>query len=202
VVNNGSGMSADIFTQVESTRVQLSLEGRYMLVGCTDEHVCTAIAMSPTETALRAPVSAPPGAKVVLYLKKLGRFSGPILRTTDVGFDMRLELTSQRSDKLAVQLAWWADRQARQQDKRDNDRIVPLTDITILRLPRGQECVARVRSFSLSGVEILTDHTIAVGAEIVIGRTPAKVVRLGSDGVGCEFLKHFQPGELDETTRL
>ncbi|GLI95046.1 pilus assembly protein PilZ [Methylocystis echinoides] len=202
MVNIGSGMSADNSTQVQSARVRLSLEGRYMLVGSTDEHTCTAIEMSPADVALRAPVSAPPGAKVVLYLKQLGRFAGPILRTTDFGFEMQLELTPQRSDKLATQLAWLADRQAHASDKRNGDRIVPLTDITILRLPRGRECVARVRSFSHAGAEILTDHPIAVGEEIVIGRTPARVVRLASDGVGCEFLRHFQPGELDETTRL
>lgn len=201
-VNNGFRMRANLFTPVASKRVRLSLEGRYMLVGSTDEHACTTLEMSPVDVALCAPVSASPNSKVVLYLKQLGRFTGTILRTTDVGFDMRLELTQQKADKLATQLAWWETREAQGGDKRGSDRIVPLKDITILRLPRGAECVARVRSISLSGAEIQTDYPIAMGEEIIIGQTPAKVVRLSEDGVACEFLRHFQPGELDESTRL
>jgi PilZ domain len=202
VFSNGLSMSAMDFN-VDSKRLRLALEGRYMIVGSTEEYACTTYEISPSDAALFAPVAAPPGTKVVLYLKELGRFTGPILRTTELGFEMRLELTPQRSDKLAVQLAWRNDLASmKTEERRGRDRIVPLHDMTILSLSRGRECIARIVNISLGGAEIETDQPIAVGTEIVVGTTRARVLRLVKNGVVCRFLREFEPGEIDETTRL
>lgn len=183
--------------------VPLSMKGRYMLHGSNEDHECDAYEMSTDAVSLVAPVIASPGTEVVLYLADLGRFAGRISRPTDRGFEMRLHLTPKKREKLAGQLAWYAGRATMSADeKRRHERIVPLTDLTILRLPQGEEHVAHIRSLSLSGVAIQTDHYIPLGAQIIVGHTPARVVRVEDDGIACEFLRHFEPEEIDETTRL
>jgi hypothetical protein len=188
---------------VEDKRVRLAFEGRYMFVGSAEEYACATYEISPAEIALFAPVSAAPGTNVILYLKELGRFSGPVVRTTEIGFLMALKLTPQRRDKLAGMLAWRNNLAAMEvEERRSRVRFAPLHEITILRLAKGRECVARILSLSLSGAEIETEEPISVGSDIMIGATPATVVRLSDTGFGCQFLREFSPGEIDETTRL
>ncbi len=193
----------DANLNVEDKRVRLAFEGRYMFVGSAEEYACTTFEISPADISLFAPVSAAPGANVILYLKELGRFSGPVLRTTEIGFQMALKLTPQRRDRLAAMLAWRNNLAAMEvEERRSRDRFAPLHEITILRLAKGRECVARILSLSLSGAEIETDAEISLGSDIMIGGTPATVVRRTSKGFGCRFLREFAPGEIDETTRL
>ncbi|PPD43907.1 MAG: pilus assembly protein PilZ [Methylocystis sp.] len=184
-------------------RVQLSLEGRYMLMRSSEEYACRTFEISPGEAYLFAPVAPMPGEKVVLYLNELGRFTGSALKARHMGFEMELQLTPKKRDRLADQLTWFANRSTLSvEDRRRHDRIVPLMDLSVLRLPRGDEHIVRIRSLSLSGASIETDHSVPVGAEVVIGNTPATVVRILDDGIACEFHKHFRPGDIDETTRL
>jgi hypothetical protein len=184
-------------------RVPLSMQGRYMLLRTSEEYPCHTFEMSPGDVSLFAPVAAIPGERVVLYLSELGRFTGVALRPTEQGFEMTLQLTPKKRDRLADQLTWYANRSSMDvTDRRRHERIVPLMDLTVLRLPRGDEHIVRIQSLSLSGVAIETDHDIPLEAEVVVGNTRARVVRHTEDGVACEFLRHFRPGEIDETTRL
>lgn len=184
-------------------RVQITLHGRYMLLKSSEEYPCRTYEMSPGEASLFAPVAAMAGERVVLYLNELGRFTGVVMRGTERGFEMSLHLTPKKRDRLADQLTWYTNRaMVGVEERRRHDRVVPLMDLTVLRLPRGNEHIVRIRSLSVSGVAIETDHFVPVGAEVVVGNTPAKVVRILEDGVACEFVTHFRPGEIDETTRL
>ncbi len=195
--------SIDHFKNTGILRVQLSLEGRYMLLKTSEEYPCRTFEMSTSGVHLFAPVVPMPGEKVVLYLNELGRFTGAAMQIRHMGFEMDLQLTPKKRDRLADQLTWFANRSALDiQDSRRHDRIVPLMDLSVLRLPHGDEHIVRIRSLSLSGVSIETDHFVPLGAEVVVGNTPAKVVRIFDDGIACEFVKQFRAGEIDETTRL
>lgn len=195
--------SINHFESDRQERVQISLKGRYMLLKSSEEYPCETYEMALREISLFAPVVATPGDKVVLYLNELGRFTGAVLRPTETGFVMDVQLTARKRDRFAEQLAWFADRaNGAGEEKRRHDRFVPMMDLTVLRLTRGDEHIVRIRSLSLSGVAIETDHFIPLGAEVLVGNTPARVVRLLEDGVACEFVKHFQPGEINERTRL
>lgn len=195
--------SIDHFETDRLKRVQITFQGRYMLLKSNEEYPCRTFEISTSEVSLFAPVVAMPGEKVVLYLNELGRFTGSVLNQTETGFEMSLQLTPKKRDRLADQLTWYANRSTMDiEDRRRHDRIVPLMDLTVLRLTRGDEHIVRIRSLSLSGVAIETDHIIPMGAEVMVGNTPAKVVRILDDGVACEFVRHFRPGEIDETTRL
>ncbi len=180
-------------------RVKISTPGRYMLLESEAEYECRTYEISTAEVSLFAPVVSTPGAPVVLYLSELGRFAGAISRVTDKGFDMALQLPARKREKLASQLAWRSQR-AEAGDRRRNERIQPESDITILRLTNGQEHVVRIRSLSASGVALESDHRVRVGEEIVVGSTPARVVRIRDDEIACEFLIPFD--EIDQSTRL
>ncbi|MCX7900012.1 MAG: hypothetical protein N2444_08020, partial [Methylocystis sp.] len=70
------------------------------------------------------------------------------------------------------------------------------------RTDRGVERVARIRSISLSGVAIESALWPPINSMVQIGAREAVVVRHFDDGFACEFVRHFEPGELDEMVRL
>lgn len=183
-------------------RVHVSLHGRYMLQP-KHEYPCQTLEMSPGEAFLLAPINANLGERVVLYLQDLGRFTGIALRLAPAGFEMSLDLSLAKRDKLADRLTWFANRYIIDMgEQRRHERIVPFTDRTVLRLERAPEYIVKILSLSQSGVSIESDIQPAIGTNIILGRTPAVVVRHLDQGVACEFLRQFKIGEIDETTRL
>jgi hypothetical protein len=183
-------------------RVPVTLFGRYMLEN-RREFPCQTVEMSPGDMALFAPVKARVGEKVVVYLDELGRFAGMTARQTETGFALTMNLSPGKRNRLADQLTWFANRQSCSlSDGRRHERIVPLMQRTLLRLPDGQEIIAKIRDVSLSGAGVETDVRPDAGAQIVIGSTPAIVVRHFEGGIGAEFARPFEPGALDESTRL
>lgn len=183
-------------------RVQISLHGRYMLRS-RDEYPCQTFEISPGDAFLFAPVKAVVGERVVLYLNELGRFTGHAIRTTQTGFEMSLELPAKKRDRLADQLTWFANRYALDFiEQRRYERFVPLMELTVLRLAQGEERIVKITGLSLAGVAIETDVLPPVGTQVVVGNTPATVVRVFEDGIACEFLKPFKVDEIDEATRL
>jgi hypothetical protein len=183
-------------------RVPVVLFGRYMLEN-RREFPCQTVEMSPGDMALFAPVKARPGEKVVVYLDQLGRFAGVTARQTETGFALVMNLPAAKRERLADQLTWFANRQSCSlADDRRHERLVPLMQRTILRLPDGQEIIARIRDVSLSGAGVETEVRPDAGTHIVIGSTPAIVVRHFESGFGAEFVRPFDPGLLDESVRL
>lgn len=190
------------FSSNSHPRVQVSLRGRYMLKS-NEEYPCHTFEMSVGDISIFAPVKAMPGEKVVLYLNELGRFVGTATEATECGFEMMFNLSPKKRDRLADQLTWFANRFALElADQRRHERFTPLMELAVLRLSAYEEHIVRIQSLSLSGAAILTDERPDVGVRVLIGRTPATVVRHFGDGIACEFVRHFRPGEIDETTRL
>lgn len=183
-------------------RVPVVLFGRYMLEN-RREYPCQTVEMSPGDMALFAPVKARVGEKVVVYLDQLGRFAGVTARQTDTGFALTMNLSPAKRNRLADQLTWFANRRSCSLiDDRRHERIVPLMQRTLLRLPDGQEVIAKIRDISLSGAGLETEVRPVEGARIIIGSTPAIVVRHFEGGIGAEFERALDPGALDESTRL
>ncbi|WP_363350039.1 PilZ domain-containing protein [Methylocystis echinoides] len=183
----------------DPARVKISLAGRYMLVGSKGEYECHTYEMSADEASLFAPVVSTVGARVVIYLSELGRLTGSISRLTEIGFDMSLQLTPRKREKLAGQLAWRVNRHEAK-DRRRHERIKPENEISILTLPNGDEHVVRIRSLSTSGVALDSEHDVRIGDEVLIGATAAKVVRVRDGEIACQFLRPLT--HVDPATRL
>jgi len=167
------------------------------------EYPCQTIQMSPGDILLFAPVKASIGEKVIVYLDQLGRFAGTTARLVPTGFAITMNLPPLKRDKLADQLTWFATRNVvgLPEDRR-HERFTPLMTRAILRLEDKRELIVRILDISISGVAVATDTIPPLGAQIVLGSTPATVVRHFSGGFAGEFKIPFAPGSIDELTRL
>jgi hypothetical protein len=183
-------------------RVPVTLFGRYMLES-KSEYPCQTVEMSPGDMLVFAPVKPQVGEKVIVYLDELGRFAGVTTRQDPSGFAMSMNLPALKRDKLADQLTWFANRHAigLPEDRR-HERIVPLMRRANLRLPNGEEHIVKIIDISISGVGVETDLKPPMGARVMVGSTPAVVVRHFTGGFAGEFVKPFVPGQVDESTRL
>ncbi len=152
---------------------------------------------------LIAPSKPALAEQVVVYLDDLGRFAGPCVRLTDGGFALLLNLPAGKRDKLADQLTWFANRHAFGiADDRRHERIVPVLRRALLRTQDDREIIVRIQDISLSGVGLESELRPPLGSHIVLGSTPAVVVRHFEGGFACAFQKQFAPGSISESTRL
>jgi hypothetical protein len=178
-------------------RVDVQLMGRYMLE-TRREYPCQTVNISPGGLALLAPVPGNLGERVVIYLDQLGRVEGTVVRHFQNGFAITFSATVRKRDKLAGQLTWLANRQilGLPEDRR-HDRVQPRIPRTVITLDNGQQVVARLIDVSTSGAGISTDLPLAMDQRIVVGKLPAKVVRVFEGGVAVEFGRILTSPEID-----
>jgi uncharacterized protein (DUF2252 family) len=179
-------------------RVRVNLLGRYMLAD-RREYPCQVQDMSPGGMALVAPVAGKAGERVVAYVDHLGRLEGTIVRVHQTGFAMTIAATSRKRDKLAAQLTWLANRHilGLPEDRR-HERIVPRNPRATMVMPDGATALCRIIDMSLSGAAVVSDTKPPVGSVIWLGKTQARVVRVGEEGFAVEFTRLQHPDFLEE----
>ena len=179
-------------------RVRVNLLGRYMLAD-RREYPCQVQDMSPGGMALVAPVAGKAGERVVAYVDHLGRLEGTIVRVHQTGFAMTIAATARKRDKLAAQLTWLANRHilGLPEDRR-HERIVPKNPRTTMVMPDGATALCRIIDMSLSGAAVVSDTKPPVGSVIWLGKTQARVVRVGEEGFAVEFTRLQHPDFLEE----
>ena len=140
---------------------------------------------SVTEGTLRI------GERVVGYFDTIGRIEGNIERLTPEGFVVELATTLRKRDKLAAQLIWLANRdQLSLPEDRRHDRIVPRDPRLMVRnLSNGlaPTIAGHVIDVSLSGARVSVPGEFQKGDDLMLGTTPARVVRVFDGGVAVEF---------------
>jgi PilZ domain len=179
-------------------RVRVNLLGRYMLAD-RREYPCQVQDMSPGGMALVAPVAGKAGERVVAYVDHLGRLEGTIVRVYPTGFAMTIAATSRKRDKLAAQLTWLANRHilGLPEDRR-HERIVPRNPRATMVTPDGTTVLVRIVDMSLSGAAVASDVKPPVGSVIWLGKTQARIVRVGDEGFAVEFTRLQHPDFLEE----
>ena len=183
-------------------RVVVALLGRYMLADRQD-YPCQTVDMSPGGVRLTCAVGGEIGERIVIYLEHVGRIEGTIARLLPDGLAVAIKATPRKRDKIASQLTWLANRAALglPEDRR-HERLVPHHTLTTLRLADGREIAARIVDVSLSGAAIACEAALAVDSPVIVGRTPARVVRPFRGGVAVEFRLPLSPDRFDETLVL
>jgi hypothetical protein len=178
-------------------RVDVQVMGRYMLES-RREYPCQTVNISPGGLAILAPVMGNIGERVVIYLDQLGRVEGTVIRQFQNGFAIAFSATVRKRDKLASQLTWLANRQllGLPEDRR-HDRVQPRIPRTVITLDNGQQVVARLIDISTSGAGISTELKLVMDQRIVVGKLPAKVVRVFEGGVAVEFGRVLTGPEID-----
>jgi len=178
-------------------RVKVRLAGRFMRSN-RQEFDCVTIDMSPGGIAFASNVAVERGERIVAYLNQVGRLEGTVARVFPGGFAIAMKLPAAKLDRLADQLTWLANRGAPGlADDRKHDRISPRNVRTTLRLANGRELLAEVMDVSMSGAAIAVDFRPAVGARVLIGSTPAEVVRHLDFGVAVEFARAIPAETFD-----
>ena len=182
----------------QHARVKVILLGRYMLES-RHEYPCQSTDFSPGGVAVIAPVRGMIGERVVCYFEHIGRVEGTVARHTDKGFAIAIQATARKRDKLASQLTWLANRhELGLPEDRRHERIVPVHRAVRLRLDEGIELDATLIDVSISGAGIAMDKRPAIGAGMLVGTTPARVVRHFNNGIAVEFLLPLSPDRFDE----
>jgi hypothetical protein len=183
-------------------RVKVVLLGRYMLED-RHEYPCQTIDISPGGVAIEAMVKGTIGERVVAYFSQIGRVEGAIARHFDKGFAIQMRLPVLKREKLADQLTWLVNRQALglPEDRR-HERIAPHFTRTTLKTPDGGEYAARLIDISISGAAMNVDASPTIGSPVIVGDTPAQIVRHFAGGVAVEFARLLPADTFDEDTRL
>jgi hypothetical protein len=183
-------------------RVKLALLGRYMLNN-RQEYPCQTIDFSPGGLALIAPVRGAIGERVVCYFEHIGRIEGEVVRHIERGFAITISATPRKRDKLASQLTWLANRhELGLPEDRTHERIVPVHKTVNLELDEGISLKGRLIDISLSGAGIAMERRPAIGIGLVVGSTPARVVRHFKDGIAVQFNRPISPDRFDENIVL
>jgi hypothetical protein len=178
-------------------RVPVQLLGRFMLEN-RREYPCQTANISPGGLAIMAPVAPAIGERVIAYIDQIGRIEGSVVRLLPNGFAMTMAATIRKRDKLAAQLTWLANKSilGLPEDRR-HERVQPRNPRTVLTLNDGRQIVARLIDVSSSGAGVSTEHKAAAGSRVVVGRTPARVVRAFEGGLALEFLRPVSALEID-----
>ncbi|CAN1506353.1 hypothetical protein MCEMSEM23_00644 [Rhabdaerophilaceae bacterium] len=171
-------------------RVKISIGGRFMLEDMS-EHGGTVVDASIRVLNIKTDAVARLGERVVTYFDTLGRVEGTVEVHTQSGFMMEMATTVRKRDKLASQLTWLANRAVLNlPEDRRHDRIVP-RDPRIL-LKNLSDMKAGVMSghlidVSQGGCSVSIQGYFQKGDELMLGTTPARVVRAFEGGIAIEF---------------
>lgn len=183
-------------------RVKVVLPGRYMLED-RREYPCQTIDISPGGVALAGMARGGVGERVIAYLNQIGRVEGTIARHLDEGFAIQMKLPVIKREKLADQLTWLANRQALgMAEDRRHERIPPRISHSTLKLPNGQEHLAKLVDISISGAALLVTAKPPIGSPVTVGKTPAQVVRHFEGGIAVEFNRPLPVDGFSENSTL
>ncbi len=185
-----------------SKRVEVRLLGRFMRSD-RQEFDCESIDASANGIAFTADAGVQHGERIVAYLNQIGRVEGRVTQIFPRGFAIEMNVPLAKRDKLAAQLAWLSNRQALglPQDRR-HERITPRDRYTILKLENGREYTATLIDVSVSGAALNVDCEPPIGAHVIVGATPAKVVRYVNCGIAVAFLDPLPADEFGEDTTI
>ena len=183
-------------------RVKVQLSGRFMRSD-RREFDCMTIDMSPGGIALAAEAEVRKGERIVAYLSQIGRLEGVVARLFPGGFAIEMKLTPIKRDKLADQLTWLANREWLElPEDRRHDRIAPRNPRTVIKLANGSDLTASLIDLSMSGAAIAVDTQPAIGERVLVGSTPAQIVRHIDSGIAVEFARKIAPENFNDNIVL
>jgi hypothetical protein len=168
-------------------RYALSLPGRFMRSDKLD-YPCRLIDISVESAAMTTPVPLVVGEKLIVYLMHLGGLEGTVIRLFPGSFAMMISGTQRKRDKLALQIPRLA---SQSEIPEGEERLYPRVsadEAALLILPDGSTMVCPLHNVSLSGAAIVTPARPALGAEVMVDKRRAVVVRHHERGIAVEFV--------------
>ncbi|MDF1778059.1 MAG: PilZ domain-containing protein [Rhizobiaceae bacterium] len=185
---------------VEDTAFQnvvVELHGRLM---CADfnEYECIAAKMSPGEVQFVCAARPRVYERIVAYIDHIGRVEGNVTQLLDNGFQIAVNATDRKRQKLAAQLTWFANKnELGLPEDRRHERIVPRSPNAEVRLADGDSYPCRIVDLSMSGAALELDERPAMGSQVMLGSMRARVIRHFDDGIAIEFVTIQPPESLE-----
>jgi hypothetical protein len=177
-------------------RISITLLGRFMRES-KEDFPCKLIDISAGGAAVTSLVTVPLGERVVAYFDHIGGIEGVVVREFEGGFAFKMSATKHKREKLAAQLTWLANRsELTDADGRRHERIAPQNKESVLQLAEGIVVTCRVLDVSISGASIATPARPELGAEVLLGKLRARVVRYHTQGFGVQFIDVQNPTAL------
>jgi hypothetical protein len=170
-------------------RVSISIGGRFMREDRL-EYGGTALEASLQSLVIEAECKPRTGERIIGYFFSIGRVEGHVVRLTDTGFVLDMATTVLKRDKLASQLTWLANRDILNlPEDRRHDRVVPRNPrIEVTNLASAAQPISgHLIDVSRSGAAVSIRGRFEHGDEIMLGTTPARVVRAFDGGIAVEF---------------
>lgn len=168
-------------------RVSVNLQGRLMLANY-DEFDCIAVEMSPGDVIISCAGRPSQGERVIAYIDHLGRIEGTVQHMTPGGFNMTINASDRKREKLAAQLTWIANKhELGLPEDRRHDRLTPRDTQTELTLEDGSMHLCRIMDLSLSGAALDVEIRPPLGTAVRLGNMRGRIVRHFMEGVAMEF---------------
>ena len=168
-------------------RYALSLPGRFMRADKLD-HPCRLIDISVESAAMTTPVPLHVGEKLIVYLMHLGGLEGTVVRLFPGSFAMMICGTQRKRDKLATQIPRLAAQSELPEGEERTFPRVSADEAALLVLADGSTMVCPLHDLSLSGASVVTPARPPLGAEVMLDKRCATVVRHHERGIGVEFV--------------
>ncbi len=171
-------------------RFDLTLLGRFMLPD-KQEYTCRLFNISLGGAGIASDVLPKDGDRILVQFEEIGLLEGKVARVFHGGFSITFTASHRRRQKLAAQLTWLLNRHelnAADQRRPGHDRISVIPKPVSIEMPDGELYERNILDVSISGASIQMEMRPAIGARVVVGRLPAKVVRHHQRGIGVEFL--------------
>jgi PilZ domain len=169
-------------------RVPINMQGRLMLADY-DEFECMVIDMSPGDMYVTCHGKPRANERVIAYIDHLGRVEGNVLTVDSRGFNMSINATDRKREKLAAQLTWLANKhELGLPEDRRHDRLMPKNVAIDLTLEDDTVYSCRIMDLSLSGAAVDVEVRPALGTAVRLGNMRGRVVRHFMEGVAIEFL--------------
>lgn len=169
-------------------RVPINMQGRLMLASY-DEFECMVIDMSPGDMYVTCHGKPRANERVIAYIDHLGRVEGIVLNIDARGFNMSINATDRKREKLAAQLTWLANKhELGLPEDRRHDRLTPKNVAIDLTLDDDTVYSCRIMDLSLSGAAVDVEVRPALGTAVRLGNMRGRIVRHFMEGVAIEFL--------------
>jgi hypothetical protein len=169
--------------------------GRFMLPDMS-EHACQVLDMSKDGATFITSQPVPLGMAIVAYLEDLGRVEVISQAPINGGFRVSYAYTGARLERLLTRIEYIQKRASGSPDNRRHARFEPKDKHSHMTLPDGRSYACEVMDISVSGCAIKTDVMPSLGTYLMVGRMKGRVVRYLDSGVGIEFVKQMDKGNL------
>jgi len=170
-------------------RVKIKLNGRF-LNDQSEEHSLILENISCGGACVKSAAIPEINSQIVCYIDELGRLVGNVVRHTEGGFAIKLQVSQLKRDRLADKLIWLVNKDRLGLTEERAAQRFAAEGPALIKRQDGRTLQCRVVDISLTGAGFETDGpSPMIGETIQIGHVAAEVMRSTPKGFGVRFIR-------------